>query len=146
MPQYDDQHYGNIDTHSPKDYKCYFDNPVRMKRTVQTVQNVYVDRATKGKQTLAERIAEAPRTRLLPCTMGPFKVLSSAPETINIKEDGILNEISIESVTIDIHEGESQNLGTRRLGFYKNVGGNVTLEGLVSGGVPLAMPWRGSTT
>lgn len=59
---------------------------------------------------------------------------------MKIKEAGIPNTISIESVRLDPQQCQSQSLGIPRLGVSENMPEIGTMHGLPDGGVPLAPP------
>lgn len=50
-------------------------------------------------KTAAERRADEPRLKLLPKSVGPFRITDTTSHTIKIDEDGIQNVISIDRET-----------------------------------------------
>lgn len=61
-------------------YKKHFDSAVGFTPTINPVQQVFVDRATKATHSPAERIAEDPRRKLPAPSTGRFPVQSTTTD------------------------------------------------------------------
>jgi len=87
-------------TKAQQRYKKYFDRKVRHVPTFATGDYVYVDKPPPSAKTKAEVLADAPRSKLLPKSEGPFPVLTSTGHTITIRQDGVANTISADRATL----------------------------------------------
>lgn len=59
---------------------------------------VYVDRPPTAK-IAAGRMADESRSKILPKTVGPFRIIDTMSHTIKVDEDCILNVISVNRTT-----------------------------------------------
>ena len=83
-------------------YKRYFDRAAQVAPAYEAGQYVFVNRPPKRALTEDERtsVEVLGRNKLLTKAYGPFKVLSSTPETVTIDEQGIPNIISNDRVRL----------------------------------------------
>lgn len=86
-------------TRAKKPYSKYFDRTAKPQPQFKVGEEVYVNKRPMSAATLADRIAATPRSKQLPYTGGPFKVLATIAETLTIDEGGVSNSISTDRET-----------------------------------------------
>lgn len=60
---------------------------------------VFIDREPAKERTQSEKEDDIVRSKLLPRSYGPFKVITADETTVTIDQDGIPNKVSIDRVT-----------------------------------------------
>ena len=85
-------------TQAQKRYKDDFDKKVKFALDVQPGQWVFVDRPPRT--LLPEEKQNDVTRKLLPRSTGPYEVTKTTGDTVTIKQDGLLNTVSIDRVAL----------------------------------------------
>ena len=84
-------------TEAQKRYKQNFDKSVRFTPQFKAGDYVYIDRPPRQPDAAPE---EEVTKKLLPRGLGPYKIQSVSENTVTVDEDGLLNTVSIDRVTL----------------------------------------------
>lgn len=80
-------------------YKRQVDKAVRTIPVITKGMRVFVDREPTRAKSKQEKEEDVVRSKLMPKSYGPFKVIDADEVTVTIDQDGIPNKISIDRVT-----------------------------------------------